>query len=224
MKKKYVDQLSNNDLNDEKKEELLGALFQQHFNEENKKNWAQQLEEQGVYRSPGLSVWKNPKLMAAASIVLLLCFVAIWKLSQPPSPEALALQMIESGAPVRLPVATLGNGNAPAAVYIAALEHYENRRYTRAVETMRQVNSDALNDAQRILLGLSLVYAQEYPAAIVELEKIPESSSYIHLAQWYLTLSYVQTHQRDKARTLAESIVQRKTAHAGQARQLLQTL
>jgi len=34
----------------------------------------------------------------------------------------------------------------------------------------------------------------------------------------------VQTHQRDKARTLAESIVQRNTAYAAQAQQLLNAL
>ncbi len=224
MKKKYVDQLSNDDLPEEKKEQLLGALFQKHFDEENKKNWASQLEEQGVYRKPGLSVWKNPKLMAAASIALLLCFVAIWKISAPPSAETLARQMIQSGAPVRLPVATRGNGDAPAEVYLTALAHYEKRRYANAVETLRQVDPNSLNIPQRVLLGLSLVYAEEYPAAIAELEQIPETSSYIHLAQWYLTLSYVQTHQRDKARAMAESIVQRKTAYATQAQQLLNAL
>lgn len=224
MKKKYVDQLSDNDLPEEKKEQLLGALFQKHFDEENKKNWAGQLEEQGVYRQPGLSVWKNPKLMAAASITLLLCFVAIWKLAQPPSAETLSLQMIQSGAPVHLPLATRGNGDSPAEVYETALDHYEKRRYTQAVETLRQATTGTLNIPQRILLGLSLVYAEDYPAAIAELEKIPESSSYIHLAQWYLTLSYVQTQQRDKARALAESIVQRNTAYATQAQQLLKAL
>ncbi len=120
------------------------------------------------------------------------------------------------------------NTKSPKEILFDAMQSYENKKYTEAILLFDSYLIINPNDAQGLYFGgMSYYENHNYKKAIPLLEKfLKQKSSIIYQknnqdAEWYLTNSYLQTNQKQKAKTLLEKIANSNHTYSNQAKSLL---
>ena len=222
MKKRYIDQFSKTDQTEEEKDKMLHAMMQQHFDGENKQRWAEQLAQQGIRRTPtAFSVWKRSWL-AAAAIVLLAMALGVWIWANASNAETLALEMIQTGEPIRLSAAFRGDSMPETTINALALAAYEQKNYPNAIQILQSNPSNGASN--RLLLGMCYLYSANYTGAVEVFQSIlSEQESAV--AEWYLALAYIQAGNTTAAQVLLQKIQRSASSpYSSQAAQMLTSL
>lgn len=108
-----------------------------------------------------------------------------------------------------------------------ALEYYEIHDYRNAAIYFNRTLADQPGDMQSTLLkGISNFEIRNYPEAEESFVKVIDDNKnlYIDHAQWYLSLCYIKTDEREKATELLAIIEKSKSIYNKNAKKILRNL
>lgn len=198
--KKYAD----GDLTDKEMEGVTRDLIQAKFDEERRKKWGSLLEEEydthrqhSIRKLRPLVRWS---LGIAASISLLL--IAYFYLLAPVnnSPDQLANAFLQESKPPASENIRKGEGREEAS------EWYDSKQFEKAIPLFEKIIAgNAAENKDRLLLGISYVYTEEYAKATAILLDFRNNSSledqkYSDQLNWYLAIAYIKQGNIEQAK------------------------
>lgn len=220
----------NNETSDEETKQIEQQLMSEFFAKQERERWATMLAAEGIRRdsvtpeqaTTALTGTVSPKLnkarlwWAAAASVVLLLGIAILMPSAPTHKATANLhQKVDNlllqgraGAQTRMDVRMSG---LPAdQVWETAKNAYVEGNFDKVIAEIEKIGED-INSEQRYYLAQAYLAKQNYPKAILNLDKVSKQEGlWSSEARWYLALSYIKNSQPELAKPILNTFLNHK--------------
>jgi tetratricopeptide (TPR) repeat protein len=108
-----------------------------------------------------------------------------------------------------------------------AMEYYKSRDYEKAVVLFKKVVENNPRDMQSTLLnGISNFEIKKYPEAKSSFKNVIDDNNnlFIDQAQWYLSLCYLKTGEKEMAASLLKVVKENNSIYSNDAKRILRKL
>lgn len=178
-----------------------------------------------VQRTPNLFTRRKFYYAAASAALLIAAGGIVQKMSNPNlSSDAVFDKYYE---PYDVTV-TYRSGNTEVdRVLLNALEQYEEQDYEQALQLFEKVlDKGKSNMALNLYSGIAYLEEEKYQKAKTSFSYImsDKDNLFIEQAEWYLSMCYLKTEKRDKARLVLNKIIERESYYKDQAKDVLKDL
>lgn len=219
-------------LSDSLWENLASAMIRKQGDLEKTKSWAEQLEKNGIRRTPERAktvLFRNWLIAASVILAVAAAFWALYPSDNGTPARKMAANYLEQ--PFRINN-NIARGSEQDSDFFRgrALEAFNNRQFENAVDYLQQIEqNNRATAADFFHLGLAFIYqtTPNYQAALRAFAEAKKKDSAVYKDEinWFSALCYLMLNQRETARELLQNVIDSPSSrNQEQAKQLLNNL